>query len=100
MNIGRFFAQDGHVNVMDDDELLRFVLADGMTERQETEWLEREMRRERVRRDDGGMGAAGGAGVGGEGASEFVDSFVPRRLDDIVDYERESDAMGSAVRRP
>ena len=94
MNVGRYFATDGHVNVMDDDELLRFVLADGLTERQEEEWMDREMRRERVRRDEGGAGGVGGgAGVGGDGSSEFVDSFVPRRLDDIVEYEREYEAM-------
>ena len=93
MNVGRFFAVDGHVNVMDDDELLQFVLADGLSEREENEWLDRAMRKERVRRDESGASVAGGAGVGGEGSSEFVDAFVPRRLDDIVEYEREYEAM-------
>ena len=93
MNVGRFFATGGHVNVMDDDELSRFVLADGLTDREVEEWLEREMRRERARRDDCGMGVAGSAGVGGEGSSEFNDVFIPRRLDDIVEYEREYEAM-------
>ena len=93
MNVGRFFGAGGHVNVMDDDELLKFVLADGLTQREEEEWLEREMRKERVTRDESGMGAGGGAGVGGDGGSEFTDVFIPRRLDDIVDYEREYDAM-------
>ena len=93
MNVGRFFGTGGLVNVMDDDELLKFVLADGMSDREEEGWLEREMRRERVRRDESGVSVVGGAGVGGEGSSEFVDSFIPRRLDDIVEYEREYDAM-------
>ena len=96
-NVGRFFAQGGHVNVMDDDELLRFVLASGLSERDVDEWLEREMRKERAVREEGGV-----SGAGGDGSSEFSDAFVPRRLDEIVEYEREYEAMaggrgGSAV---
>ena len=79
-NINRFFGAGGVVNVMTDAELFRFVLEQGMGEKEEEEWMERMMRVERKEREFGG---------GVEVDGEFVDSFVPRRLDEVEDYERE-----------
>jgi RIO kinase 1 len=79
-NINRFFAQGGAVNVLSDAELFGFVLKAGMSDAEEDEWMQRMMRVERKERD------------GGEVDGVFVDSFVPRRLDEVEDEEREFNA--------
>ena len=89
-NVNRFFAQGGAVNVLTDGELFSFVMREGLDEREEEEWMERMMRVERKERREVGGGAWGG---GGYVDAEFADGFVPRRLDEVADYEVEHERV-------
>ena len=76
-NVNRFFAQGGAVDVLSDRRLFSFVLEPGLSAAEEDARME-QMMSEQQR--DGAAGAEG---------DDFLESFVPRRLDEVEDYEAE-----------